>query len=216
MNRLTLLTLIFAAAGSAATPADSLIRTVETRYNNARTLTAEFTEQYSVLGRARRPESGTLSLRKQGKMRWDYDRPPGKLFVSDGKTVYLYMAADHRVAKVPMKQTDDMRAPLAFLLGKLDLSRDFRDFAVQDDAPGTHRLTARAKSDRVPYTDLQMKIADNGAIEELVVNSKDQSTLTFSFRDERLNPPLPDALFTFAIPPGTEVVDALPASSEGQ
>ena len=30
-----------------------------------------------------------LTLRKPGRMRWDYQQPPGKLFVSDGKTVYL-------------------------------------------------------------------------------------------------------------------------------
>jgi outer membrane lipoprotein carrier protein len=51
-------------------------------------------------------------------MRWDYLRPAGKLFISDGKTVYLYSASENRVEKMPLKDTEDMRAPLAFLLGQ--------------------------------------------------------------------------------------------------
>lgn len=216
MTRLIFLLVVLASAAlAAADSTDDLIRSVENRYNGAKTLTVDFAEQYSVLGRPRRPESGRLALRKQGKMRWDYDHPAGKLFISDGKTVFLYTAADHRVARMPMKQTDDMRAPIGFLLGKLDLKKEFRDFQARVDGHG-QRLQASAKSDRVPYTNIEMLIGDAGAIEELTVHGRDQSTLTFFFKNERLNPPLPDTLFQFAIPPGTEVVDAIASQAESQ
>ena len=72
-----------------------------------------------------RTEAGELSLRKPGRMRWQYDSPKGKLFVSDGKQVYLYTPATNRVEKMKVRESDDMRTPLAFLLGKFDFWRDF-------------------------------------------------------------------------------------------
>lgn len=128
---------------------DTLIGKVQSRYNGARTLSVNFTETYTALGHERVPESGTLTLRKQGKMRWDYSRPAGKVFVSDGKNVFLYTAGDNRVEKVPLKDTEDMRAPLAFLLGRLDMKKEFGSFSVRAESGGEW-LSASAKSERVP------------------------------------------------------------------
>jgi outer membrane lipoprotein carrier protein len=156
-----------------------------------------------------------LTLRKQGKMRWDYTRPAGKLFVSDGKSVYLYMAADNRVEKVPLKDTEDMRAPLAFLLGRLDMKKEFRDFAAHPGEGGTW-LDASAKSDNLPYAKVQMLITANGSIQELRVVGRDESALNFRFTEERLNPPVADSLFRFVVPPGAEVVQSVEFNGENR
>ncbi|MFL6451504.1 MAG: outer membrane lipoprotein chaperone LolA [Bryobacteraceae bacterium] len=194
---------------------DALIAQVESRYNKAQTLSVHFDESYSLLGRNRPPESGTLTLRKQGKMRWDYTRPQGKLFISDGKAVFLYTAGDNRVEKVPLRDTEDMRAPLAFLLGKLELKKEFRDFQVREQQEGAI-LTATAKNDRLPYKSIEMLIAGDGSIRQLQVAGRDESLLSYVFRDEKLNIPLNDSTFHFAIPPGAEVVDAVDYKPEGK
>jgi outer membrane lipoprotein carrier protein len=191
-----------------ADSADALIQRVEKRYNGARTLSVNFTESYSVQGHARQPESGTLTLRKQGKMRWDYTRPAGKLFISDGKDVFLYTARDNRVEKLRLKDTEDMRAPLAFLLGRLDMKKEFRDFELHSADGGTW-LEASAKNARVPYKKVEMLIAPDASIRALKVIGRDESTLSFRFENERLNPAAADNLFQFTVPPGAEVVDSL-------
>ena len=61
-------------------------------------------------------------------MRWQYTAPAGKLFVSDGKYIYLYTPNDKRYERMPLKETEDMRAPLAFLLGRIHFNEDFREF----------------------------------------------------------------------------------------
>jgi outer membrane lipoprotein carrier protein len=138
-------------------------------------------------------------------MRWDYTAPPGKLFLSDGKDVYLYTPDTNRVEKTKLKASDDMRAPLAFLLGKLDFSKEFRDFDVK--AAGANFLvSARAKNDSLPYEKIEMLVTPDYQIERLVVNAQDQSILTFRFTDEKLNPPADDALFKFQIPAGATLV----------
>ncbi len=208
--------ILMASFGLSADPtADELIKKVQDRYNGARTLSVDFVENYSILGHARRPETGTLTLRKQGKMRWDYRQPQGKLFISDGKNVFLYTSMDNRVEKVPLKDTEDMRAPLAFLLGRLDMKKEFRGFTVRPGEGGTW-LEASAKNDRVPYSSIDMLIAADGSVRQLKVAGRDQSSLAYSFANEKLNPPLSDEMFHFTIPPGAEVVNAVEFGSEGK
>lgn len=191
-----------------ATATDELIKRVETRYNAAQTLSVEFVENYNMQGHFRPPEAGKLTLRKERKMRWDYARPAGKLFISDGKTAYLYSASENRVEKMPLKNTDDMRAPLAFLLGRLDMKKEFRDFTTHEGGGGAW-LTARSKNDRAPYESIEMLIAADGSVKQLKIAGRDQSLLDFSFSDEHLNPPVNDGLFQFTVPKGAEVVDSV-------
>jgi outer membrane lipoprotein carrier protein len=186
---------------------NTLLKGVEQRYNRAKTLQVHFVESYTVQGRARKSESGELTLRKPGKMRWDYTAPTGKLFVSDGKDVYLYTPETHRVEKTKLKASDDMRAPLAFLLGKLDFAKDFRDFELKPEGMN-YLLTAKAKSDKFPYEQVQMLVTPDYEIERLVISLQDMSLLTFQLDGEKVNPPVDDALFKFQMPAGATLVDA--------
>ncbi len=192
---------------------DALIQKIEQHYNKARTLTVDFVEQYSMEGRRRPAETGTLTLRKQGKMRWDYSRPAGKIFVSDGKMIYLYTAADNKVEKLPLRDTEDMRAPLAFLLGHLDLNKEFRDFTLRPDH-GAYWLDASAKNARTPYGKVEMQVNSEGVISQLNVVGRDGSELVFALSHEKVNPAVNDSLFAFKIPPGAEVVNAVEYTGE--
>ncbi len=134
-----------------------LLKGVEERYNKARTLKVLFSQGYQQ-GSGRRVENGELLLRKPGKMRWTYANPAGKLFISDGKNVFLYSPATNRVDKIKLKEADDMRAPLAFLLGKLDFSRDFKDFEATKDG-GNTIVSAMPKSDKLPYAKVNFTVS---------------------------------------------------------
>ncbi len=200
--------------GRAQASVDLLVQQVEARYNSAKTLSVDFTQSYSILGHRRPVETGTLTLRKIGKMRWDYQQPPGKLFVSDGKTVFLYTARDNRVEKVPLKNTEDMRAPLAFLLGKLNMKKEFRAISVRPAENGSW-LDAQSKTDRLPYQSIQMLVVGSGQIQQLQVQGRDESITHYQFANERVNPPVADSLFHFRVPVVAEVVDALETRSLG-
>lgn len=180
---------------------NGLLKGVEQHYNRAKTLQVHFVESYMVQGRARKSESGELTLRKPGRMRWDYTAPAGKLFVSDGKDVYLYTPDAHRVEKTKLRASDDMRAPLAFLLGKLDFAKDFRDFEIKPEGMN-YLITAKAKSDKLLYGKVQMLVTADYQIQRLVIDGQDLSILTFQLDGEKLNPPVDDALFKFQMPAG--------------
>ncbi|MBI3279306.1 MAG: outer membrane lipoprotein carrier protein LolA [Acidobacteria bacterium] len=166
-----------------------------------------FTETYSAQGRPRKTESGELFLRKPGKMRWQYASPAGKLFLSDGKNVYYYTPLGNKAEKLKLKETEDMRAPLAFLLGKLDFSRDFKNFQVKNEA-GATVIAAVPKSDKLPYQKVEFAVSPAFEIRKLDVYGYDATTLSFVFENERLNPPVDDKLFKFKLPPGAKYIDS--------
>jgi outer membrane lipoprotein carrier protein len=197
---------------AASEPAlQTLIEGVEHHYNRAQTLSIGFTETYQIAGTQRPPETGNLLLKKPGRMRWTYNKPSGKLFVSNGKSVFLYTAADNRVERSTLKGSEDMRAPMAFLLGKLDLKREFKSFETRSAPEGTW-LVAHA-SDKLPYQKVEMLIGQNFEIQKLSIDGRDQSVLTFQFRDEVVNPNVEASAFQFAVPAGADVVDAVAGDS---
>jgi len=184
-----------------------MLKAVETRYNHAQTLQVVFHEAYTTPGQPRRTESGTLLLRKPGRMRWDYTSPEGKLFVSDGKFLWLYTPSNHQVEKMKIKESDDMRAPLAFLLGKLHFDKEFRNVHGTPVAGGT-RIAADPKTDSLPYTKVEFVVGPDNQIRRVQVAGYDQSILEFDFDQEKLNPPLEARLFQFRMPPGAELVES--------
>jgi outer membrane lipoprotein carrier protein len=215
-NYVTLLAFIVLAVGAAwaqAPDLPKLLESVEKRYNKANTLQVTFEETLSGLGRGRVTESGQLVLRKPGRMRWDYTAPSGKLFLSDGKNIYYYNPVSKRAEKLPLKESEDMRAPLAFLLGRLDFDKDFTNFRSEAHPLGV-MITADPKSDKLPYKQVQFVVDGAAAIRELRVHGYDNSLLAFHFSDEKVNPPVSDKLFRFELPPGATWAETSAAEGE--
>jgi outer membrane lipoprotein carrier protein len=186
-----------------------LLKAVETRYNRAQSLTLDFSETYAAPKRPVQTESGVLYLRKPGRMRWEYNSPAGKIFLSDGKNVYLYSPEDKRVQKRKLKESEDMRAPLAFFLGKLNFSKEFKSFEMRAGGPDAW-IIAQPKSDNLAYEKVEFLATPEGEIRRVRVTGQDQSKLEFTFSNERLNAPVTASLFTFHPPAGVEVVEAEP------
>lgn len=202
--------LLTLCAGSMAAPdLPNVLKNIEKRYNAAKTLVVSFTETYKAQGRVR-TESGNLLLRKPGRMRWQYTNPAGKLFVSDGKNVYFYSPDTNRAEKMKLKETEDMRAPMAFLLGRLDFDKDFGQYRTKP-AGNSLSVTAIPRSDKMAYREVTFVVAPDAHIERLIVTGQDSSILDFTFSAEKLNPPINDQTFRFELPKGAEFVD----SSEG-
>jgi outer membrane lipoprotein carrier protein len=174
----------------------------EVRYNSLKTMQVPFKQIYRPPGRPRIVESGTLLLSKPGKMRWTYDQPAGKLFVTDGKIAMMYTPSANRVEKMALKETDDFRAPLAFLLGKLDFRKYFGKFQTGDGW-----ITAWPKNNAVPYKSVRMKLGADGQIQFLSVEGSDGAWLDFEFGNESLAVKANPAMFQFQPPPGVEFID---------
>ena len=188
---------------------NTVARQVDDRYNHLQTFMADFAEIYQGSG-MERTESGTLWLKKPGKMRWEYRSPEEKLFVGDGKDGWLYLPAEKQVRKSSMKKLDDLRSPLAFLLGKTKLEKELTGLSFAPDVqtwqPGDVMLRGVPRGMQDTVREILLEVTPEHAIARLLLYGADDSITEYRFTNQKENVLVPDAQFRFMPPPGTEVI----------
>jgi outer membrane lipoprotein carrier protein len=190
-----------------------LAKAVDSHYNDLRSAEADFTESYRGAGMTR-AESGRLWLKRPGKMRWEYQQPREKLFLSDGKTAWFYVPGERQARKAAVTRLDDLRSPLRFLLGKTRLEKEFEGLSLAPDIapskPGNYVLRGvpRTKSMAERVSMVLLEVTPLGQIERIVAEEVDGATTEFRFSAWRENLELADARFRFTPPPGVEMIEA--------
>jgi outer membrane lipoprotein carrier protein len=204
---------LLAAGISSAIPtpdARTIAQAVDERYNHLRSLQADFTETYRGAG-MERTESGTLWLKKPGKMRWEYRSPKDKLFLSDGKDAWFYVPGERQVRRTAVKKLDDLRSPLAFLLGKTKLEKELQGLSLVPDvvplAAGDVTLSGVPKSLADRVSQVLLEITPEHWIGRMVIEEADGSVTEYRFSNQKENEPVTDQRFVFAVPDGVEVID---------
>ena len=199
------------AVGGSTDLLEEYVGQFESSYLAVKTIRADFTQTY-VSGGPTRVESGVVYFARGGLMRWDYQRPQPKLFLSDGKTLMLYIPEEKQLTRSPLKSSDDIRIPFRLLLSRLNLRRVFSRIEFAPEAlkhqPADCVLRAYPKKGyEGDYHQVLMVVSPQFDIRRLLVILPDQSTMEFSFDHIGRNVPLSRSLFRFIPPPGTEVID---------
>jgi len=198
------------AVSSSAEDVKAIAAAVDAHYNHLRTLEAEFTEIFQGSG-MERTESGTLWLKKPGKMRWEYRSPREKLFVSDGKDAWFYVPEDRQARKESAKKLEDIRSPLAFLLGKTKLQKELKGLSLAPDKQPMQagdvmlRGVPAALADRV--SEIVLEINPEHRIVRIELHDVDGAVTEYRFTDQKEDVALSDSRFAFRPPAGTEIVE---------
>jgi outer membrane lipoprotein carrier protein len=198
------------ASASPAPDVHAIAQAVDERYNHLHTLQAEFTEVYRGAG-MERTESGTLWLKKPGKMRWEYRSPRDKLFLSDGKDAWFYVPGERQVRRTAVKKLDDLRSPLAFLLGKTKLEKELQGLSVAPDVSplvaGDLVLRGVPKNLAERVSQVLLEITPEHWIGRIIIEEVDGSVTEYRFSDQREDVAVPAQKFQFAVPDGVEVIE---------
>lgn len=211
----SLLLAITLSFGAAAEDVHSIAQAVDEHYNHLRTLQAEFTEEYRGAG-MERTEAGTVWLakggsKKPGKMRWEYRSPREKLFVSDGRDAWFYVPGDRQARKTDARKLDDIRSPLAFLLGKSKLEKELRGLSLAPDVSPVVagdvvlRGVPQALAERI--SEILLEVTPEHQIVRIVINDVDGSVTEYRFSDQKEDVSIPKGRFEFSPPAGTETVE---------
>ena len=192
----------------AQTAQDAILRKVDDHYNHLASLQAQYSEHYTGMGMDR-TETGTLLLKKPGRMRWSYAQPAGKIFVLDGKFGWFYTPGDAQAERIQAKQLDDLRSPLRFLLGHTELKKELDQIAVTP-AAGDLRITGVPKGMAERVKLLTLLVTPAGAIEQMKIEENDGAVTEFHFTAMRENLPVKEADFRFVPPAGVAVIDGQP------
>jgi outer membrane lipoprotein carrier protein len=187
---------------------DQLVAGLQRKYNKLRTLSVDFAQIYTSPGDGTRRESGRLLLRKPGRMRWDYSSPENKLFVSNGRVMYEWVPTDKFATKMSVRESDDMRAPFMFLLGRGNLRGEFKliEFAKESPVRAGNKVLRMIPKKTQEFRELLIEVEPNSLqLSRLSFVDSDGSRSDFLFSNIQENVPAKLQLFTFKPPPGVEV-----------
>jgi outer membrane lipoprotein carrier protein len=195
------------AMPQSAPSASEVAAALQKKYDAVRDFTAGFVhESEGGILRRKQTERGTVQVKKPGKMRWDYTVPESKVFVSDGRRIYLYVPADNQVIVSPVPEEDQATTAVLFLVGKGNLTRDFTVGYVAGGESDTYALRLDPKLPERDYDWLQL-VVDRGTLQIRTLSAADVQggRSTFHFSNFKENVGLSDKTFAFKIPRGADV-----------
>jgi outer membrane lipoprotein carrier protein len=204
---------------AAAVDLDPAVSRLERRYRGVASLQANFLERYSETGKNTRIESGTVSFLRPGKMRWEYQSPEPKLFVSDGKTIWFYVPSDKTIMRASVKESSDWRVPFALLTRDPSMHKLCSSIAARAETgpPASGRVLLRCtpRDQSMGITEVLIAVdSKTGDIRQLVLRQPARVQIEFTFANWKLNLPLPESEFRFVAPTGVAIVEA-PGSLAG-
>jgi outer membrane lipoprotein carrier protein len=191
-------------------PASDVAGALQRKYDSIRDFSASFRQTYEggVL-RRKASESGTVYVKKPGKMRWDYTSPEKKLFISDGQTMFLYFPNEKQVMKNAVPSQDEATSAVLFLIGKGNITRDFNVKWAEGGTDTTYRLRLDPKTRQAEYDWLEITAdRDTFRIVGLTAGDAQGGKSSFTFSNFKENAGLADKMFQFSIPRGTEVISS--------
>jgi outer membrane lipoprotein carrier protein len=146
--------------------------------------------------------TGTLSLKKPGKFRWDYAQP-AQVIVSDGERLWLY---DRDLEQVTVRRVRDTlsQTPAMLLSGQARI----RDGFVVRSAPssgGLDWVRLLPRSTDTDFRELRLGFAGD-ALQRMEFEDKLNQVTRIELKRVERNAKLDDALFRFVPPPGTDVI----------
>jgi outer membrane lipoprotein carrier protein len=198
--------------------AEALAKSLQQRYDKVRDFSASFVHTYrGGMLRKQATERGVMSVKKPGKMRWDYSAPEKKHFVSDGVKLYSYVPQDRQVIVASIPSEDEATTAVMFLAGKGNMTRDFTasypEGAAPAAAPAGTVLTGTVALKLVPRRaeqdyDVLILFLDPATLQirGLTTTDRQGGESTFAFSNLKENQGLSDKEFAFRIPRGVDVI----------
>jgi len=194
------------AATVDADPTAQVLAGIQGYYANAQDLKAEFTQHYTykVYDRTQ-VSSGKVFFKKPRMMRWDYRKPAPKVFVADGKTLWVYEPEEGQVFKRDLAGSQ-LPVALTFMSGEGDLAEAF-DATLTDESKADFVLELVPKKSAADYQKLVLSV-DRGTyqVRESTVIDPVGNINRVVFTGIKTNSGLPDRGFQFTPPKGVRVI----------
>jgi outer membrane lipoprotein carrier protein len=196
------------STGQQAVSTDAILRATSRRYEQVRSMQAEFEQQMHnpLLGQTTR-SSGTLYQRQPDRFLMQFSDPEGDVIVSDGQYFWLYYpSVDARqVIRTPRgPQGLDLHAQfIGDPVNRFQATSHGRESVRGRDA---HVLTLVPR-EPLGYRTLKVWIdADDHLVRRFELTEENGNVRQFELRNVVVNPSLPDRLFQFTPPAGAQVI----------
>jgi len=202
-----------ASAASAESDLEEFVDKVQAACSRVQDLSARFhqTTTNRSLGLVQEA-SGVFLVKRPGKMRWEYQKPEARLFVTDGKTLWVYSPADKQVLAQDVGEAFASRLPLSFLAGDCQLRRDFSISPVEHAGTRASRSTKildlRPVRPEAGISRLLLEVnLQSYTVEKTTLFDAAANTTVIALTDVKLNTGLGEQQFQFTPPPDVTVVN---------
>lgn len=194
-------------------PADDTLAKVQATYKNAGDIEAKFEQTYvDKMRGSKKVESGQLWAKKDGRVRWSYQKPVKKDFVYDGKEAYFYEPENSQVTVFDKFNDSPIANAVRFLWGQGDLAKSFE--ARLCDAScinaGDAVSILLAPKEPIPAVERIQLDSDrnSGRVRRSIVVDPLGNRTEYAFKDLNLAAKVSDAKFAFTIPSGASILRA--------
>lgn len=186
-----------------------LAQKLQARYEETKTMTADFKQSTSVpMSTRKRLGAGKVVISKPGRIRWDYQTPDKQVLISDGKKVSMYLADSAQMIVQPVSQYINSDVTYAFFVGTGNIVRDFRVLPPErqgDASLKAIKLVPKTAHPQVDY--LHVWIDENFMVRRLEIVDHFGSITDLAFSNIRRNEPVAPEVFVFTPPLGTEIIE---------
>lgn len=190
----------------------ALVDRVQTFYEKTADFVSGFRQDYTYKTFKRtQTSSGTVTFKKPGLMRWEYERPTPKTFVLAQDKVYAYDPEAKLLTRAAIG-TNALSASVTFLWGQGKLADEFAIVKKSGASDGGTPLTAVLEmtplqaDPRFKRVLLEVDLA-TAAVTKSTVIDPDGSENAITFLALKTNTGVDEKTFKLSPPPGTQVQD---------
>ncbi len=192
---------------------DEIVAGIQANYEKVEDFHAKFTQEATVraLNKVQKAD-GEVWFKKPGKMRWNYYRPAKDEIVSDGITLWFYNYEEKQAIRSPLDKVMDTPTTTTFLSGLGNIKEQFNakfSSEKQFDDNGNYLIDLMPKGKGEEYNMVTIAVDKKGMIVKDIFLYDPFGNLTkVSLKGIEINKGVPDSLFKFKVPKGTEVIKA--------
>ncbi len=185
---------------------DVVVDGIQGFYRDAVDLKASFKQSYTytVYGRTQ-VSTGRVYFKKPGRMRWDYQAPSAKVFVSDGDLLWVYEPEENQAYRRPLKGAQ-IPVALSFMTGEGDLNTSFKTRLIESTAQH-YRVELLPRKDEGDYKQIELTVdREQFVVRKSVVIDAVGNRNVVDFETVQINTGIAEKAFKFDPPEGVRII----------
>jgi len=196
-----------AAAAESELTLEQILDRMEAQYTD-KSFKAEFAQESTLKAMDISDfATGKMYVRYPGMMRWEYEKPEVQVIITDAKKLWIYRPADNQVmtGSAPAFFSDGKGASF---LSDIKLVRQKFKISLEPSQDNFfYELKLQPSEKTLDVTDIRMSVTKNTftVIRIITYNSYGDEN-RIELINHQFNVKLDDQLFSFDIPPGTDVL----------
>lgn len=185
---------------------DNAVGNIESTYKAAQDLTASFAQKtYMAILNKNLANSGVLKWKKPGMFFIDYTGNQPKQYISNNKTMWIYIPGDSQVEVYKVSNKSISREALEFMRGFVDIRRNYKIVAWKKSGAKTE-MSMVPIFQGAPYSKLDCVFGPNNLLERVTIHNTSGNTSEYLFSAVQINNGLSDKIFEFKNPGGVREV----------